>query len=126
MTAPLQITHATWTARNDIAHEKAANDLVAAEAAELEVNMQAEHQLGPGGLDEDDTWMLEEDIDHLLSLPGHEQHNWLEDIRMAWEECAAEHPDEVPGLTTLGGAMLEELMQAECTLGAATLNNTDK
>ena len=63
----LQITHAMWVARNGVVHEKAANGLAIAEAAELEVNICVEYLLGPEGLDEDDKWMLTEDIDNLLS-----------------------------------------------------------
>lgn len=49
--------------------------LAVAEAAEPEVNIGAKHELGIEGLDDDDKWMLDKNIEHLLSHPGCEQHN---------------------------------------------------
>ena len=83
----MEITHALWTKRNSVVHERATNGLLLAEAAELEEAIRAEFEKGMEDLDEDDQWLMEEGVEHVLSRPGYEQHNWLEDIRIAREEA---------------------------------------
>jgi hypothetical protein len=54
-----------------VVHEKAVNGLAIAEATELEVNICTEYLLGPEGLDNDNKWMLTEDINTRCSNTGH-------------------------------------------------------
>ena len=93
----LEITHSTWTARNDIVHEKAANGLRLAEAAQLEADIRSEFEVGDDNLDDDDKWLLELGLDTVLEMHGHEQHNWLQELRLARQEQAQDqHSDYEP------------------------------
>ena len=65
----------------------------------MEMAIRLEYEMGDDELDDDDKWMLEEDVDHLLSRPGYEQHNWLEEIRMAREEYKTNHDQEAISLS---------------------------
>lgn len=93
---------------------------------EPEVNVRAECELGIEDLDDNDKWMLDKNVEHLLSCPGCEQHNWLEDVRMARTEHVEDNPDEAPGLATLGGNRLAETTQVEHKPGNGELDNKDK
>ena len=39
---------------------------------------------------DNDKWLLEQGMDHILSLPGHDQQNWLAETLLAREEHADE------------------------------------
>jgi hypothetical protein len=41
-------------------------------------------------LEENDHWLLEMDMDHLLSHLANKQYKWLEEVQMAQEECQEE------------------------------------
>ena len=86
----LEVSHAMWTKRNNIVHEKAANGLRLAEAQQLEEEIRLEFEIGHDGLHEDDKWLLNDGIDSVLSLTGYDQQTWLTDIRLAREEYEAE------------------------------------
>ena len=86
----LEVSHAMWTKRNSIVHEKAANGLRMAEAQQLEDDIRMEFELGHDGLHENDKWLLNDGIESVLSLTGYDQQTWLTDIRLAREEYEAE------------------------------------
>ena len=84
----LMISHELWLQRNKIVHERHANGLLLAEAARVRWAIQDEFDLGGDDLFEEDQWLLELGLDHVLGLSGHDQENWLTDIRLAREEFA--------------------------------------
>ena len=54
------------------------------------MDTQREFDLGNDGPHDEDKWLLEKGIDHVLSLPGHDQLSWLMDTCLAREENAEE------------------------------------
>jgi hypothetical protein len=86
----LEITHSMWIRRNEVVHERHENGLLRAEAEELEERVRHEFEQGIESLHDNDKWLLEQGVDHILSLPGHDQQNWLAEILLAREEYADE------------------------------------
>ena len=84
----LEITHSLWIQRNEVVHEKHANGLLLEEAKELEESIREQYQLGNNELHDEDKWLLEQEIEEILSLPGHDQQTWLAEITLAREEHA--------------------------------------
>ena len=52
--------------------------------------MRHEFEQGIDSLHDNDKWLLEQGMDHILSLPGHDQQNWLAETLLAREEHADE------------------------------------
>ena len=89
-------------------------------------NIRAKHELGNKDLDEDDKWLLEEDLDHVLSRPGCKQHNWSEDVQMVRTECAKNHPNDAPSLAAADNTTPAMIIRAEHEQGDEDLDEEDK
>jgi len=88
----LELTHGFWTTRNDKVHERAANGLLLAEAAALEIRIREVYALGIDGLAAFDHWYIEKGLENILQLPGYDQLTWLDGILETRHEYS-EHMD---------------------------------
>ena len=81
----LEITHGQWLYRNVMVHDKTAGDLVTRRKEEIRREMEEQLVLGEEGLDEEDAFLLEINLDDLDSSTREEQEYWLLALRAARE-----------------------------------------
>ena len=81
----LEITHGQWLYRNVMVHDKTAGDLVTRRKEEIRRELEEQLMLGEEGLDEEDAFLLEINLDDLDSSTREEQEYWLLALRAARE-----------------------------------------
>jgi hypothetical protein len=79
----LEITHGQWLYRNVMVHDKTAGDLVTRRKEEIRREMEEQLVLGEEGLDEEDAFLLEINLDELDSSTREDQEYWLLALRAA-------------------------------------------
>ena len=92
----LEVSHGVWVQQNEILHEKHMNGLLPHEAEEPEAKIHQEFELGFDNSHEANRWLLEQGLDSVLSLLGHDQLNWLTEIISARTEHEEETASETP------------------------------
>ena len=80
----LQVSHALWLARNDIAHEKDDKGRYLAEGQSITEGITACYAQGPASLLVPDRFLLEErSLDSLLAETAVEQYLWLARVKQS-------------------------------------------
>ena len=81
----LEITHGQWLYRNVMVHDNTAGDLVTRRKEEIRRELEEQLVLGEDGLDEEDGFLLEINLDELDSSSREDQEYWLLALRAARE-----------------------------------------
>jgi len=81
----LEITHGQWLYRNVMVHDRTAGDLVTRRKEEIRREMEEQLVLGEDGLEEEDGFLLEINLDELDSSSREDQEYWLLALRAARE-----------------------------------------
>ena len=81
----LEITHGQWLYRNVMVHDKSAGDLATRRKEEIRRELEEQLALGGEGLDEDDMFLLEINLDDLDSSTREDQEYWLLALQAAPE-----------------------------------------
>jgi hypothetical protein len=81
----LEITHGQWLYRNVMVHDRTAGDLVTRRKEEIRREMEEQLVSGEEGLEEEDAFLLEINLDELDSSSREDQEYWLLALRAARE-----------------------------------------
>ena len=73
----LEITHGQWLYRNVMVHDRTAGDLASKRKEEIRRALEDQLELGEEGLEEDDRFLLEINLDELDTSSGEDQAYWL-------------------------------------------------
>ena len=73
----LEITHGQWLYRNVMVHDSTAGDLATKRKEEIRRALEDQLELGKEGLEEDDKFLLEINLDELYTSSGKDQAYWL-------------------------------------------------
>jgi hypothetical protein len=73
----LEVTHGQWLYRNVMVHDRTAGDLATKRKEEIRRALEDQLELGEEGLEEDDRFLLEINLDELDTLSGEDQAYWL-------------------------------------------------
>ena len=73
----LEITHGQWLYRNVMVHDRTAGDLASKHKEEIRRALEDQLELGEEGLEEDDRFLLEINLDELDTSSGEDQAYWL-------------------------------------------------
>ena len=73
----LEITHGQWLYRNVMVHGRTAGDLVTKCKEEIRKALEGHLELGKDGLEDDDKFLLEINLDDLGTSSGEDQTYWL-------------------------------------------------
>ena len=84
----LEITHGQWLYRNVMVHDRTAGDLATKRKEEIRRALEDRLELGEEGLEEDDKFLLEINLDELYTSSGEDQAYWLLALEAAWDARA--------------------------------------
>ena len=88
----LEITHGQYLYRNVMVNDKTAWELAIWQKEEIRQALVEQLTLGEDGLDEDDKFLLEINLDEWNASSGEDQEYWLLALQVAWEarhcECS--------------------------------------
>ena len=73
----LEITHGQWLYRNVMVHDRTEGDLVTKRKEDLKTALEEQLELGEDGLEEEDKFLLEINLDELEASSGEDQTYWL-------------------------------------------------
>ena len=73
----LEITHGQWLYRNVMVHDQTAGDLATQRKEEVRTVLLDQLERGEGGLDDEDKFLLEINLDELDTSSGEDQTYWL-------------------------------------------------
>jgi hypothetical protein len=73
----LEISHGQWLYRNMVVHDRTAGELVRKHKNEIWKALEDQLELGEEGLEEDDMFLLEINLEHLDASSREDQTNWL-------------------------------------------------
>jgi len=73
----LEITHGQWLYRNVMVHDRTAGDIVTKCKEEIRKALEGHLELGEDGLEDDDKFLLEINLDDLGTSSGEDQTYWL-------------------------------------------------
>ena len=81
----LEITHGQWLYRNVIVHDAVGGLNAAQREQELQAEIKRQIEQGGEGLDEQDRYLLEINLEDLENSSGEEQYYWMISIQAAKE-----------------------------------------
>ncbi len=81
----IEITHGQWLYRNVMVHDKTAGDLASQHKEDICRALEEQLALGEEGLEEDDKFLLEINLDELNDTTGEDQEYWLLALQAARE-----------------------------------------
>jgi hypothetical protein len=84
----LEITHGQWIYRNVLVHDRTSGDLASKQKEEIRRALEDQLELGGEGLDEDDRFLLEINLEELDTSSGEDQAYWLLALEAAREARA--------------------------------------
>ncbi len=84
----LEVNHGQWLYRNVHVHDKVAGVAVMACKEEIQCFIEDQLELGEEGLDPNDHYLLEINLEDLDTSSGEEQHYWLLQIKATQRNCA--------------------------------------
>ena len=83
----LEVTHGQWLYRNVHVHDAVSGVAATARKEEIQQFIEDQIELGEEGLEENDHYLLEVNLEDLESTSGEEQHYWLLQIQAARRDC---------------------------------------
>ena len=84
----LEVTHGQWIYRNVLVHDRTSGDLASKRKEEIRRALEDQLELGGDGLDEDDRFLLEINLEELDTSSGEDQAYWLLALEAAREARA--------------------------------------
>ena len=84
----MEITHGQWIYRNVLVHDRTSGDLASKRKEEIRRALEDQLELGGEGLDEDDRFLLEINLEELDTSSGEDQAYWLLALEAAQEARA--------------------------------------
>jgi hypothetical protein len=81
----LEITHGQWIYRNVMVHDRTAGELVSKRKEEIRKALEEQLEIGEEGLEEEDKFLLEINLDDLGTSSGEDQTYWLLALEAARE-----------------------------------------
>jgi hypothetical protein len=81
----LEITHGQWLYRNVMVHDRTAGELASKRKEELRRGLEEQLELGEEGLEDEDKYLLEINLDDLGTSSGEDQTYWLLALEAARE-----------------------------------------
>ena len=84
----LEITHGQWIYRNVMVHDRTAGELVSKRKEELRKALEDQLEIGEEGLEEEDKFLLEINLEDLGTSSGEDQTYWLMALEAAREARA--------------------------------------
>ena len=84
----LEITHGQWIYRNVMVHDQTAGELVSKRKEEIRKALEDQLEIGEEGLEEEDQFLLEINLEDLGTLSGEDQTYWLLALEAAREARA--------------------------------------
>ena len=81
----LEITHGQWLYRNVVVHDAVGGLKAAQRKQELQAEIERQIEQGGEGLDEQDKYLLEINLEDLENSSGEEQYYWMISIQAARE-----------------------------------------
>jgi hypothetical protein len=79
----LEVTHGQWPYRNAVVHDRTAGDMVTRRKEETRDALEEQMELGEEGLAEEDSFLLEINLDELDNSTGEDQTYWLLSLQAA-------------------------------------------
>ena len=89
----LEVTHGQWLYRNVHVHDAVAGITVTTRKEEIQQYIEDQIELGEEGLDAQDHYLLEVNLEDLETSSGEEQHYWLLQIQAARRESQLRRTD---------------------------------
>ena len=83
ITKLLEVTHGQWIYRNLLVHDRTTGILATQKKEELQAAIEAQQELGPEGLADEDKFLLEVQLEDLEETSGDRQAYWLLAIEAA-------------------------------------------
>ena len=84
----LEITHGQWIYRNVMVHDRTAGELVSKRKEEIRKALEDQLEIGDEGLEEEDQFLLEINLEDLGTSSGEDQTYWLLALEAAREARA--------------------------------------
>ena len=79
----LEFTHGLWLVRNFLIHDKVSGMLALERKEEIQVAIEEQLEMGTAGLEEDDLYLMEINLEDLESTSGENQAYWLLAVQAA-------------------------------------------
>ena len=101
----LEVTHGQWLYRNMLVHDTVSGLKAVERKEELQKAIEEEIEVGGAGLDEQDRYLLEINLEDLETSSGEDQYYWLLAIRAARDDriLRRRQQERVAGKRTRGG-----------------------
>ena len=90
----LEVTHGQWIYRNVRVHDIISRVHATTRKEEIQREIEDQLDLGEAGLDEQDRWLLDINLEDLGTSSGEEQYYWLLQIQTAREDRLLRMRDE--------------------------------